>query len=397
MYWCARCSISGRVVGGRSISDQKNLDGLSPVKNAWMARDGWRSGIPWTCDVNRPTNWERGSSLPWAIPRREAVVGLGRALAKKFSSNSLVSKSNEGIDAGLRREYQVLADPLRVVGKARHISASEVSSDFAIRLASGSGKLRRLRRLEAVAPLRRARFPGLGLLVTPYEIMVCTIPASAWTWLVRSRKASVVTMNDAGLDAGEGNPGSVIILQKRLGVGTATVASSVGRGCSARWMVPQGSAHEVSCWNGGARVGRKYSNSGRSLTPARRSGRVGSRHDPSDGPVSLVLCFPILMPRRGAGAYIVGVVDHPYLTTWLPLWPTMPSYTSTTPAVLAVRDASTGKGISLTCVRSIVRPLGIRPYPCQVDRMTTGAPIPASDQLPASGRPHRRTNCPEKR
>ncbi|RZR88670.1 hypothetical protein BHM03_00016289 [Ensete ventricosum] len=319
MYWCAHCSNSGRVVGGCSISDQKNLDGLSPVKNAWMTRDGGR----------------------------------------------------------------------RFPGPAM--------SDFAIRLASGSGKLRRLRRLEAVAPLRRARFPGLGLLVTPYEIMVCTIPASAWTWLVRSRKASAVTMNDAGLDAGEGNPGSVIILQKRLGVGTATVASSVGRGCSARWMVPQGSAHEVSCWNGGARVGRKYSNSGRSLTPARRSGRVGSRHDPSDGPVSLVLCFPILMPRRGAGAYIVGVVDHPYLTTWLPLWPTMPSYTSTTPAVLAVRDASTGKGISLTCVRSIVRPLGIRPYPCQVDRMTTGAHIPASDQLPASGRPHRRTNCPEKR
>ncbi|RRT39115.1 hypothetical protein B296_00038044 [Ensete ventricosum] len=118
IYCCARCSISGRVVGGRSISDQKNLDGLSPVKNAWMARDGWRSGISWTCDVNRPTNWERGSSLPWAIPRREAVVGLGRALVKKFSSNSLASESNEGIDAGLRREYQVMADPLMVVEKA---------------------------------------------------------------------------------------------------------------------------------------------------------------------------------------------------------------------------------------------------------------------------------------
>ncbi|RRT31860.1 hypothetical protein B296_00047457 [Ensete ventricosum] len=127
VYWCARCSISGRVVGGRSISDQKNLDGLSPVKNAWMTRDEWRSGIPWTWDVNRPTNWERGSSLPWAIPRREVVVGLGHALAKKFSSNSLASKSNEGIDAGLRREYQVLAAPLRVVEKARHIRASEVS------------------------------------------------------------------------------------------------------------------------------------------------------------------------------------------------------------------------------------------------------------------------------
>ncbi|RWV84359.1 hypothetical protein GW17_00053928, partial [Ensete ventricosum] len=84
-----------------------------------------------------------------------------------------------------------------------------------------------------------------------------------------------------------------------------------------------------------------------------------------------------------ARAYIVGVVDHPYLATWLPLWLTMSSYTSTTPVVLTVRHASAGKGVSLTCVRSIVRPLGIRPYLCQVGRTTTSAPIPASDQLPA--------------
>ncbi|RZS01943.1 hypothetical protein BHM03_00031904 [Ensete ventricosum] len=101
--------------------------------------------------------------------------------------------------------------------------------------------------------------------------------------------------------------------------------------------------------------------------------------------------------KKAGSVYIVGVVDHPYLATWLPLWLTMPSYTSTTPVVLAVRDASTGKGIGLTCVRSAVRPLGIRPHLCQVDRTTTGAPIPASDQLPASGRPRRRASCPKKR
>ncbi|RRT81338.1 hypothetical protein B296_00021358, partial [Ensete ventricosum] len=54
----------------------------------------------------------------------------------------------------------------------------------------------------------------------------------AWIWLVRPRKASVVTMSGVGFDEGEGNPGSVIILQKRLGVGTAAVASSVGQGWS---------------------------------------------------------------------------------------------------------------------------------------------------------------------
>ncbi|RRT73979.1 hypothetical protein B296_00032841 [Ensete ventricosum] len=74
----------------------------------------------------------------------------------------------------------------------------------------------------------------------------------------------------------------------------------------------------------------------------------------------------------------------------------MPSYTSTTPVVLAVRDASTGKGIGLTCVRSDVRLLGIWPYLCQVGRTTTGALIPASDQLSASGRPRRRASCPKK-
>ncbi|RWW06998.1 hypothetical protein GW17_00029636 [Ensete ventricosum] len=145
--------------------------------------------------------------------------------------------------------------------------------------------------------------------------MVWTIPASAWTWLVRPRKASVVTMNTAGFDAGEGNPGSVIILQKRLGVCTAVVASSVGRGWS--------------------------------------------------------------------GAYIVGVVDHPYLATRLPLWLTLSSYASTTPVVLAVRDASTGEGIGLTCVRSAVRLLGYRPYMCQVDRTIVG-----DSALPVPGRPH---------
>ncbi|RWW81106.1 hypothetical protein BHE74_00010529 [Ensete ventricosum] len=71
--------------------------------------------------------------------------------------------------------------------------------------------------------------------------MVCTIPASAWTWLVRPRKASVVTVSGVGFDAGVGNPGSVIILQKRLGVDTTAVASSVCRGWlgSVRCSVPE--------------------------------------------------------------------------------------------------------------------------------------------------------------
>ncbi|RZR71741.1 hypothetical protein BHM03_00007052 [Ensete ventricosum] len=65
------------------------------------------------------------------------------------------------------------------------------------------------------------------------------------------------------------------------------------------------------------------------------------------------------------------------------MWLTLSSYASTMPVVLTVRDASTGEGISLTCVRLVVRLLGYRPYLCQVGRTT------AEDlALPVAGRPH---------
>ncbi|RZS16872.1 hypothetical protein BHM03_00048939 [Ensete ventricosum] len=96
------------------------------------------------------------------------------------------------------------------------------------------------------------------------------------------------------------------------------------------------------------------------MIPARRPGRVGSRRDPSDGQVDFVVRFSIPLPRRGAGAFIVSVVDHSYLVTLLLLWPTMPSYPSTTLAVLAVRRAFTGRRY--------------RPYLCQIGCTTTGAP-----------------------
>ncbi|RRT35931.1 hypothetical protein B296_00042329 [Ensete ventricosum] len=47
-------------------------------------------------------------------------------------------------------------------------------------------------------------------------------------------------------------------------------------------------------------------------------------------------------------------------------------------------DASTGEGIGLTCVRSVVQLLGYRPYLCQADRTTAGALILASDWLAVS-------------
>ncbi|RWW59316.1 hypothetical protein BHE74_00033759 [Ensete ventricosum] len=126
MYWFARCSISGIVVGGRSISDQKNLEGRSPTKNAWITKEGCASGTPRISAAKRPTNWPRDSSLPWVRLRSEVAVGLGWTLVKKFSSNSFASRSNDEIEDGLSRLYHIRAGPLRVVGKARHISAFEV-------------------------------------------------------------------------------------------------------------------------------------------------------------------------------------------------------------------------------------------------------------------------------
>ncbi|RZS15369.1 hypothetical protein BHM03_00047197 [Ensete ventricosum] len=162
-----------------------------------MTRDRWRSEIPWTCEVNSPTNWERGSSLPWTNPKREAVDGLGRALARKFNSNSFTNRSNEDIEACLRREYQVLADPLRggrespthhcvrrvVQGHlgpecsdvlcriAAAIVRLEGRDDFTIELARESGRLPELPRLGAMAVPPQAGSPGVGLQATPFVEM----------------------------------------------------------------------------------------------------------------------------------------------------------------------------------------------------------------------------------
>ncbi|RWV90946.1 hypothetical protein GW17_00046810 [Ensete ventricosum] len=58
--------------------------------------------------------------------RSDTVVGFGRELAIKLSSNSFARELNEEMDDGLSRLYHILAGPLRVVGKAQHISGSEV-------------------------------------------------------------------------------------------------------------------------------------------------------------------------------------------------------------------------------------------------------------------------------
>ncbi|RRT66871.1 hypothetical protein B296_00019917 [Ensete ventricosum] len=78
--------------------------------------------------------------------------------------------------------------------------------------------------------------------------------------------------------------------------------------------------------------------SGQEEAPQVGSGQASA---PTRRTIKLVLwLISHLLPRRGAGAYIVSVADHPYLATLLPLWLTMQSYPSTTSVVLAMRHAS---------------------------------------------------------
>ncbi|RWW33896.1 hypothetical protein GW17_00001363 [Ensete ventricosum] len=107
--------------------------------------------------------------------------------------------------------------------------------------------------------------------------------------------------------------------------------SSVG------WVESQGPAREVDCWNGGARVERKYSSSGWPPTPARRSG-------PSDGQVSSVVYFTIPPLRGGAGAFIVTVTRYPYLNSLSSLLLTVPLLLTMPSVVLTARRALAGKG-----------------------------------------------------
>ncbi|RWW27927.1 hypothetical protein GW17_00007618 [Ensete ventricosum] len=116
------------------------------------------------------------------------------------------------------------------------------------------------------------------------------------------------------------------------------------RWSSARWIGPPCHTPEVNCWSGGVQFGRRRLSSGQELAIAKRSGRVSSRRDPSDGQVSAMVNFAIPLLRRGAGAFIVSVVGHSYLISLLPLLLTMPSYLSTMPVVLAVRRAPAGEG-----------------------------------------------------
>ncbi|RWW60997.1 hypothetical protein BHE74_00031946, partial [Ensete ventricosum] len=75
---------------------------------------GCASGTPRISVTKHVTNWAKGSLFPWLKQKREAVIGLGRALCRKFSSNSFASWSNEEIDDGFKQLYHIRTNPLSV-------------------------------------------------------------------------------------------------------------------------------------------------------------------------------------------------------------------------------------------------------------------------------------------
>ncbi|RWW31784.1 hypothetical protein GW17_00003579 [Ensete ventricosum] len=112
------------------VSDLEENLYLSRIEwDRWWPRrgEGWASGISRSSAANRLMNRASGSSLPCVRPRSDAAVGLERELTRKLSSNSFARESKEEMDDGLSRLYHIRVGPLRVVGKAWHISESEVS------------------------------------------------------------------------------------------------------------------------------------------------------------------------------------------------------------------------------------------------------------------------------
>ncbi|RRT34529.1 hypothetical protein B296_00048762 [Ensete ventricosum] len=73
-------------------------------------------------------------------------------------------------------------------------------------------------------------------------------------------------------------------------------------------------------------------------------GRVGSRRDPSDGQVSLVVDFTIPLLRRGAWAFIITVTGYPYLNLVSSLLLTISLHLITSSVVLAARRATAAEG-----------------------------------------------------
>ncbi|RRT35876.1 hypothetical protein B296_00045493 [Ensete ventricosum] len=239
------------------------------------------------------------------------MVDFGRALAMKLNSNSFANRSNEDIEAGLRREYQILAARIdvlcRIAAAIIRLKGRESKigrERFALYLGSERGtasrqlgRLRELRRLGAVVAPPQAGSPGSGPQATSFaeipsrelivELSICLDLASeAEKSLDRDDERSRVGRGTAGSDpCALARPRSS---QHRGGARSDGKSPRVRLGRSATGVVELKSGGNVS-----ARVDCGFL----------QEGQVGSRNDPSDGQVSFVIDFVISRSVEARGPY----------------------------------------------------------------------------------------------
>ncbi|RWW65215.1 hypothetical protein BHE74_00027481 [Ensete ventricosum] len=157
---------------------------------------------------------------------------------------------------------RIAAAIVRLEGRESEGGRERLAFDFAIELARQSGRLRELLRLGAVAAPPQVGSSGLGLQATPFAEMSSGEPIGPCA-LARPRSS-----------------------QRRVGTRVGGKGPRVRLERSAARVVELRSGGDVS-----ARVGRWFL----------QEGQVGSRCDPSDGQVSLVVDFVIPLLRRDTG------------------------------------------------------------------------------------------------
>ncbi|RWW37265.1 hypothetical protein BHE74_00057661, partial [Ensete ventricosum] len=232
-------------------------------------------------------------------------------------------------------------------------------SDFTTKLARQLGRLCELSRLGAVATLPHAGSPDSGPQATLFTKMLSDEPIcldlateveksfgrydERSRWLGSERCSAPEFSNGRSCDMGPPSSAKMIkeyllCLPNRCGVPPCLLSWHC-------WFRPvcasPPAVASAQSWRSGR--GKGFS-SGRLLIPTRRSGRVGSRRNPSDGQVSLVVDFAILLLRRGAGAFIVIVTGYPYLKLLSSLLLTIPLHLTTLSVVLAARRAPAAGG-----------------------------------------------------
>ncbi|KAL6988463.1 hypothetical protein U1Q18_052585 [Sarracenia purpurea var. burkii] len=112
--------------GGYSIREARKREVARPAMNAAMTTFSSSPSTRSVCRLKRVTYSLRGSPFCCFTWRREAADFRCLCPPTKWLTNILLSCSKDPMDSGLTLENHILAAPLKVVGKARHITSSGI-------------------------------------------------------------------------------------------------------------------------------------------------------------------------------------------------------------------------------------------------------------------------------